>query len=184
VADKDLGHFLFLGRMIEAKGVQFLVDLWRDPVFQSIPLVMAGQGPLADELSKNSPPNVRWVGYIEGEQKRKLISTCRAVVFPALWSEPLSTVAYEAYELGKPIISSKVGGMKELVMDQETGRLLEEANPEQWRQAVLQFSQDEGYSRRLGLNGRQWLEKNVSPAIWNEKFDAILSSALAASHRG
>src|SRR5439155_27157997 len=133
VSETDLGDFLFLGRMIEAKGVQFLVDLWRDPAMGSVRLVMAGQRVLAERLSKNSTPNIQWVGHVEGEQKKDLVSNCRAILFPALWPEPFSTVAYEAYEMGKPVISSNVGGMKELVQDGETGRLLEPGNPGQWR---------------------------------------------------
>ncbi len=174
-SEQDRGHFLFLGRMVEAKGVRFLVDLWRAPGLKSIPLVMAGQGPLAHLLSKASPENIRWVGHVEGEQKGELLSTCRAIVFPALWAEPLSTVVYEGYEMGKPVLSSAVGGMKELVQDGETGRLLAPGRPEPWREAVLQFARDAALARRLGLNGRRWLEKNVSPSIWNQKFDALLT---------
>jgi glycosyltransferase involved in cell wall biosynthesis len=158
--------------------VEFLVDLWRQPALRSIPLVIAGRGPLSEQLSKTSPPNVRWVGHVEGEQKKELVATCRAVVFPALWAEPLSTVAYEAYEMGKPIISSSVGGMKELILDRETGRLLPPADPVAWREAILEFVQDPAFARHLGLNGRQWLEKNVSPATWNQKFDTILARVL------
>ena len=33
-AVEDAGHFLFLGRMIEPKGVRFIVDLWRDPALK------------------------------------------------------------------------------------------------------------------------------------------------------
>jgi glycosyltransferase involved in cell wall biosynthesis len=175
--ESDSGHFLFLGRMIETKGVRFLVDLWREPALQSIPLVMAGQGPLADELRNFSPPNIRWVGLVEGEQKKALLGACRAVVFPALWAEPLSTVAYEAYDMGKPILSSNVGGMKEIILDQQTGHLLPPASPKPWQDAILRCAHDPAYARRLGLNGRQWLEKNVSPMFWNQRFDAILDRA-------
>jgi glycosyltransferase involved in cell wall biosynthesis len=175
VSDADQGHFLFLGRMVETKGVQFLVDLWREPALASIPLVMAGQGPLAEQLSKTSPPNIRWVGHVDGEQKRELVRTCRGIVFPALWAEPLSTVAYEGYEMGKPVLASNVGGMKELVQDGQTGQLLQPGNAGQWRQAILRLAGDAVEARRLGLNGRRWLEQNVSARRWNEEFDAILA---------
>jgi len=178
ISPDDEGYFLFLGRMIEDKGVGFLMNLWRDPALQSVSLVMAGQGPLADVFRPTSPPNIRWAGYVEGKEKQELIGKCRAIVFPALWAEPLSTVAYEAYEMGKPILSSDVGGMKELVRDGETGRLLPVANVTQWRETILRFAQDAASARRLGLNGRRWLEANVSPATWNLSFDAILRKVL------
>ena len=46
-------------------------------------------GPLAEELSKISPPNIRWVGHVTGEAKRELVAGCRAILFPALWAEPV-----------------------------------------------------------------------------------------------
>ena len=107
----DEGYFLFLGRMVETKGVRFLIDLWRHPDLRDVQLVMAGDGPLASELHAQSPPNVRWVGHVEGEVKQKLKAGCRAILFPSIWPEPLSTVAYEAYEVNKPMLASNLGGM-------------------------------------------------------------------------
>jgi glycosyltransferase involved in cell wall biosynthesis len=174
----DEGHFLFLGRMIEAKGVRFLLELWRDPALAEIPLVMAGEGPLREELSRGAPPSVRWTGYVKGAEKRLLVAGCRAILFPCLWAEPLSTVAYEGYAQGKPILSSALGGMNELIRDGETGRLLEPANAAAWRAAILEFARDPSLSRRLGLNGRRWLDENVSPAAWNRGFSEIVEQAL------
>jgi glycosyltransferase involved in cell wall biosynthesis len=94
----DKGYFLFLGRLVEPKGVRFLVELWRRPALQGVPLVLAGEGELYDELRQQESPDIRCVGYVQGEEKRRLIAGCRAIVFPCLWPEPLSTVAYEAYE--------------------------------------------------------------------------------------
>ena len=172
----DDGHFLFLGRMVETKGVRFLVDLWRRPEMQKFTLIMAGQGPLAEELRAGSSPNVRWVGHVEGETKQKWINGCRAVLFPCLWPEPLSTVAYEAYERGKPILASDLGGMREIIRDGETGRLLAPADAVAWEEAVRAL--DLPASIRLGRNGRKWLEEHVSPAAWNRDFDLIVRRAL------
>lgn len=175
----ESAHFLFLGRMIEEKGVRFLVDLWRDKEFASIPLVMAGQGALADELRATLPSNIRWVGHVVGDEKARLIRDSRAILFPALWQEPLSTVAYEAYQAGKPVVSSNIGGMKEIVFDGRTGRLVAPGNSAEWKTAILDLWRDRQLAERLGGNGRRWLEGNVSPAAWNEQFDQILAKVLA-----
>lgn len=176
LTENDDGHFLFLGRMIEPKGVRFIVDLWKDPALKDKTLIMAGQGPLADELRHQSPPNVRWVGQIEGETKRKLVAGCRAIVFPCLWAEPLSTVAYEAYERGRPILASNLGGMKEIILDGKTGSLLPPGDRSAWIRAITQL--DESEARRLGREGRQWLEENVTPQVWNQHFSRIALSVL------
>ncbi len=173
---EDEGHFLFLGRMVEPKGVRFIIDLWRHPALKDKTLVMAGMGPLADELRPHSPPNVKWVGQIEGETKRRWIATCRAIVFPCLWAEPLSTVAYEAYERGRPVLASNLGGMKEIILDRQTGRLIPPADPTAWIEALT--SLDAAESRRMGKEGRRWLEENVTPEVWNREFRAIAEQIL------
>jgi len=175
-SDQDDGHFVFLGRMVETKGVRFLADLWRHPSLRQIPLVMAGQGPLAGELRSITPPNVQWVGHVDGEEKHRLLARCRAVLFPCLWDEPLSTVAYEAYELGKPILASNLGGMREIIVHGSTGLLLKAADPASWLNAVTGL--DAESARRMGRAGRAWLEENVSPSAWNEQFNRIVSLAL------
>ena len=179
-AERDEGYFFFLGRMVEEKGVRFLVNLWKSPALAGSQLVLAGDGPLRHELCRTTSPNVKWVGYVEGEQKRQLIEGCRAVVFPSIWPEPLSTVAYEAYENAKPVITSDAGGMKEIVLQNETGRVVKAAASVLWQEAILQLAGDAALARAWGLNGRRWLENNVSPDVWNRRFNQIIEQTIEA----
>lgn len=174
----DDGYFLFLGRMVEEKGVRFLMDLWRQPEFQNLELVMAGQGPLADELREQSPPNVRWTGFVRGDDKRKLVAGARAILFPCLWSEPLGTVVYEAFEQGRPVIGSDLGGLKDLISDGATGRLLPPGDVNAWTTAIQQLAHEPELSQSMGRRGLEWLNENVSPSAWAAQFDKILEQAL------
>ena len=157
--------------MIEPNGVRFIVDLWKDPALKDKTLIMGGQGPLADKLRGQTPPNVRWVGHVEGETKRQLVARCRAIVFPCLWAEPLSTVAYEAYESGRPVLASNLGGMKEIIQHGRTGSLLPPGDRAAWIQAINGL--DAAEALRLGREGRRWLESNVTPEVWNRSFSSI-----------
>jgi ADP-heptose:LPS heptosyltransferase/glycosyltransferase involved in cell wall biosynthesis len=174
----DEGYFLFLGRMVEEKGVKFLLDLWQRPELAGLPLVMAGEGPLADEYRGQTPPNIRWVGFVQGAEKRRLLAGCRALLFPCIWAEPLTTVVYEAYEQGKPVLASAMGGLKELVLENQTGRLLEAGDFNGWANAVLELARNPDLSRRWGQRGLTWLQDEISPDAWNRQFDEILSRAL------
>jgi ADP-heptose:LPS heptosyltransferase/glycosyltransferase involved in cell wall biosynthesis len=176
----DEGYFLFLGRMVEEKGVRFLMELWQRPEVRDLPLVMAGEGPLAEEFRDKTPPNVRWVGFVQGAEKRRLLAGCRALLFPCLWAEPLTTVVYEAYEQGKPVLGSAMGGLKELVLDRQTGRLLEAGNVDAWTQAVIEHAQNPAMNRERGLRGLQWLREEVSPEAWNRQFDQIYGQAIGS----
>jgi glycosyltransferase involved in cell wall biosynthesis len=174
----DEGYFLFLGRMVESKGVRFLVELFRHPALREKRLVMAGEGELMEELRAISPPNVEWTGFVAGEGKRDLLARARAVLFPSLWDEPLSTIAYEAYEAGRPMIASRQGGMKEIVFDEDTGVLLPPGDAQAWIDAILQL--DAARAHAMGQRGRAWLLRETSPQNWSRQFDQILTRVLAA----
>jgi glycosyltransferase involved in cell wall biosynthesis len=169
-------YFLFLGRMVEAKGVRFLADLWNRPGLKDVSLVMAGQGELADELRGRTPPQVTWAGQTDGEAKRRWLAECRAVVVPGLWEEPLGLVAYEAFEAGKPVLASSLGGLREIVQDGVTGRLLPAGDARAWEEALLVL--DAAKARELGRAGRKWLETHTSPALWQNGFLDIVGRAV------
>jgi glycosyltransferase involved in cell wall biosynthesis len=169
----DEGYFLFLGRITEEKGVRFLVDLWHAPELRDTQLVIAGEGPIAAELAARSPSNVKWVGYVEGETKLRWKAGCRALLFPSIWPEPLSTVAYEAYEVNRPMLASRSGGMPEVVEHGVTGLLLPPGERTAWLQAILRLVRDPDLARQLGEQGRQWLDREVSPERWVERFNTI-----------
>ena len=173
---RDDGYFLFLGRMIEAKGPRFLIDLWRAPELRDRKLIMAGDGPLVAELRRVSPSNVEWVGHVEGPVKRNLKEGCRAILFPSIWPEPLSTVAYEAYEMNKPILASQNGGMPEIIQSGRTGLLLPPGDAVAWRDAVCSLSP--ARSLEWGQAGRRWLMENASPQSWLAGFHQILKESM------
>jgi glycosyltransferase involved in cell wall biosynthesis len=130
-----------------------------------------------EELKQRSPSNVRWVGYVEGPTKEQLKAGCRAVVFPSLWPEPLSTVAYEAYETKKPVLASRCGGMAEVVMHERTGLLLPPGERAAWLDAILRLVREPARGREWGEQGRRWLDEEVSPQRWLEQFNRIAHRA-------
>jgi glycosyltransferase involved in cell wall biosynthesis len=168
--------------MVESKGVSFLVDLWRQPSLSRTQLVMAGEGALMQRLKGRLPANVRWVGHVEGADKHRLLADCRAVVIPSLWPEPLGLVCYEAYELGKPVLASRCGGLAEVVADAETGRLLTPGSYSDWTKAILEVDGNATLAKRWGEQGRRWLEEKTSPAQWNDRFNRLLERVFASQH--
>jgi GT2 family glycosyltransferase len=179
ISDESNGdYFLYLGRMVEEKGVKFLIQLWSRPEFRDVPLVMAGQGPLADFYRHCTSPNIRWVGFVSGEEKRRLVAGCRAVLFPCLWIEPCSTVVFEAFEQSRSVLASNVGGFKDLIIDGKTGCLLEPGNETAWLEAIQRLVREPERSTIMGENGFHWLNEHISSSSWNRKFDEILRKVM------
>ncbi len=87
-------------------------------------------------------------------------------VIPSRWDNSPNTV-YEAMAAGKAVVASRVGGIPELVMDGETGLLVEPRNAVQLAQAIIRLLSNDQERERMGRNGRHRitaiasLEENV-----------------------
>ena len=73
--------------------------------------------------------------------------------------EGLSLSALEAMALGKPVIASRVGGTPEVVVDGETGVLVEPGNPEALARALAALLRDPARTRLMGAAGRARVER-------------------------
>jgi glycosyltransferase involved in cell wall biosynthesis len=179
----DETHYLFLGRLIEAKGVTVLLKAWerleRRFGGEAPRLLIAGSGPL-EQFVRSGVENLRtveFVGQISGEAKRRALAGTRAVIAPSLWWEALGLIAYEAYDYGKPVLAAKSGGLQEIVFHEQTGLLHEPGNAEQLADQVVVMEERKQLRQQMGREGRQWLEKNITQEHWQRKFSGILEYA-------
>lgn len=169
---QDKGYFLFMSRLIPEKGVEFLTQLFSRPELRDHRLVIAGSGPERERLERAAPPNIEWRGFVSGKEKQRLLEDCRAVLFPAQWSEPLGIVVYEAFNARKPVLASQLGGLNETVSNNATGRLLAPNDPNAWSQALLQLNPP--LAQEWGANGFNWLQANASTTQWLQGFHQIV----------
>ncbi len=112
------GYALFVGRLSAEKGISVLASAWRE--LSNIPLVVAGDGPLA---STEWPPGVSSLGRQPREKILELMREARVLIFPSVCYEtgPLSIL--EAFACGLPVIASNLGSIAERVTHQRTGLL-------------------------------------------------------------
>lgn len=182
---EDAGYYLFLGRLVETKGVIPLLDAWdelRAQLGKKTPLLhIAGEGPLSDAVQQRvrTNPYIGQLGHTGGETKREALRRCRAVIVPSTWWEPLGLVVYEAYDYCKPVLAAKSGGLSEIVQHGVTGLQHEPGNVHGLVQDVLAMEATPGTERLvIGSAGRQWLLREASPQAWLLRFEEILSEAV------
>ena len=127
VSDKQ-PYLLWVGRMTPEKGPHCAIRAAR---LAGMPLVLAGPvqpGQHAFFAREIEPEidgrQVRYVGEIAGERKRRLFSRARALLMPIRWPEPFGMVMLEAMVCGTPVIAFPEGAARELVIPQETGMLV------------------------------------------------------------
>lgn len=119
-SDQKEDWFLYLGRIVQRKGVDVAVQVTKEI---GAKLVIAGQGMLQnDSESLNiSDPHVEHVGFADIEKRKMLLSKARAVFMPTYYIEPFGGVSIEAAMSGTPVISSDWGVFGENVIHGSTG---------------------------------------------------------------
>jgi len=124
-----VARLVCVGRLCEQKGQLLLVEAMSRVVGNGLPfeLVLAGDGEMRAEVealvaARGLQAHVRITGWIGSEQVRAEILNARALVLPS-FAEGLPVVIMEAMVLRRPVISTFVAGIPELVQSGESGWL-------------------------------------------------------------
>lgn len=107
---------LFVGRLAEAKGARDAVEAWvRSGV--DLPLVLAGTGPLREELERRArpagAPSVEVLGWVDRARLARLYRRARALILASRWQEPFGIAGIEALRFGVPVVGWESGGVEE-----------------------------------------------------------------------
>jgi glycosyltransferase involved in cell wall biosynthesis len=155
-------RLLSVGRLSEQKGQLLLVEaaaLLKDRGIE-FELVLVGDGELRGPIealiqSRQLGASVKLAGWKSGAEIRGLMLESRALVMPS-FAEGLPVVVMESLALGRPVLSTYVAGIPELVENGVSGVLVPASDVKSLADAMaglLTATQEE--LRRLGENGRQ-----------------------------
>jgi glycosyltransferase involved in cell wall biosynthesis len=166
VADQPL--VTFLGALSHEKDPALAVDAMA--MVSSAQLVVAGGGPLADDLATRAraagPGRVHVVGPVA--DPALVLAASDALVLPSR-SEGIPAVAIEAGLAGLPVVATAVGGIAEVVVDGTTGRLLDDRRPETMADALREVL-DPVVGTAMGRAARERCEARFSieglAAVW------------------
>lgn len=138
----DEPRLVSVGRLNEQKGQVLLVEAAQRLAQRGVQfeLVLAGDGemrPVIEALIRSAglSKHVRITGWISGERVRSEILAARALVLPS-FAEGLPVVLMEAMALRRPVITTFVAGIPELVSDGEHGWLVPAGSLEDLVQAM------------------------------------------------
>jgi glycosyltransferase involved in cell wall biosynthesis len=117
-----------VGRLSEQKGQRLLIEAAARLAAKGIALeiVLAGDGelrPVLESMAQHSGQKIRITGWLSSEQVRDEILAARALVLPSL-AEGLPVVLMEAMALRRPVLTTYVAGIPELVRPGENGWLV------------------------------------------------------------
>lgn len=126
--------YLFVSELVPYKRADLAIEAFRG---LDRTLIVVGDGPEAERLERDAPRNVTFVGRLSDEALALTYSVARALIFPG--EEDFGLTPLEAMAAGMPVIAYGRGGVRETVVDEETGLFFSEQTPEALRAAIGLF---------------------------------------------
>jgi len=156
---------LFVGRLVERKGVDYLIRAMAEvqKEFPDLELVLIGQGPKQPELealAKASLRKYRFLGVQSPESVRDWMGRCAIFAAPSVKissgeEEGFGIVFIEAQAMEKPVVSFDSGGIGEAVKHGVTGFLLPERDWQALAQSLIMLARSPKLRLDVGRAGRQ-----------------------------
>ncbi len=160
-------YILFVGRISRQKGILHLLAAAQNLPSDIEIVLCAGKADteeLLQEVKKRigKLPNIIWINeMIEREELIELYSQADVFVCPSVY-EPFGIINLEAMACRTPVVASAVGGIKEVVVDGETGFLVSPGDEKEMAEAINKLLADKKLRDKFGRKGRRRVEKHFS----------------------
>lgn len=166
---------LYLGQYAQYKGPHVLLSALRG-LEGRWECGFYGSGQMKEEMKKyvidNSLQNVSINDEVPQQQVAELYGKYDIVVFPSLVAEAFGRVPVEALASGRPVCASRIGGVTDIVDDEENGLLFTPGDSDALRAALQRLINDPDLRERMGRLGRKKVEENYTA-------DAVTSKVLS-----
>ena len=158
---------LYAGRLSTEKGVLELLE-----AAVGMKLVVAGDGPLRDRAPEA-------LGFVPNDELQRLYSRAAVVACPSR-REGFGVACLEAMAHARPVVATSVGGLRDLVVDGQTGLVVPPRDPGALRRALERLLADSELRRQLGAAGRERARTRFS---WAAVTDATIATYADAAGR-
>jgi glycosyltransferase involved in cell wall biosynthesis len=161
---------LYFGRISPEKGLATLI---RAAAMAKCRLMIAGTGSALAEmrqLANKIGADVAFLGHLSGTRLHEAVRTARAVVMPSEWYENAPISILEAYALGKPVAGARIGGIPELIRENETGLGFPSGDADALAvtlRALMDLPDRD--IEAMGRSGRAWVEEEFRRELYRER---------------
>lgn len=193
-AERRRNHkVLFVGRLVEKKGCIHLLRAM-ELVSRSLPsaeVLIVGDGPLREDLEAEAMHAGLKCKFL-GNQSPSVVEECVAeaslLCIPSVTastgdSEGLGMVALEAQARGRPVVGFNTGGIREAVLDGQTGLLASPANHVELANHILTLLSDDALWDNFSQRAAQWIAEKFDLRVQTDKleraYEEVLRTAVA-----
>lgn len=164
----------FIGAICQAKGIEKFFKISQRLLKQEkkIKFALVGHGPKLTWLKqKIHQKKLDDYFLLPGFRRdiRPYAKIFDLVVFPTQHHEGLSLALLEAAALGKPILTTDIGGNREIIIDQQTGFLFKNESLKKWVTKIRWLLAHGQARRAMGKRARQWASQRFNQGRWIKK---------------
>jgi glycosyltransferase involved in cell wall biosynthesis len=174
----DEKFLLFVGELSREKGILTLLSAYERLGENRPPLVLIGRR--TPETPENLPAGaslrVEWPHAKVMEAFRR----CAVAVLPSIWPDPCPTTVLEAMATGAPVVTTAIGGIVDMVVDEESGLLVTPGSEAELTTAMQRVLQDEGLRSQITAGGRKMVQHFGATSV-AERLETVYAQAAPAS---
>ncbi|TXI83682.1 MAG: glycosyltransferase [Cupriavidus sp.] len=192
VADKDVAAaptpitddqapFLYAGRLSHEKGVALLCEVFAKR--PQLKLNIAGTGPLDEALRQRfaKSSNIGFLGKLDAVTLREEFARARFSIVPSEWYENNPMSILESFSVGTPVLGAAIGGIPELVIDDETGYLFKASDESELTRIVDLAASLSFYQRHaLGTRAIDMIRQRHTESSYYQRL--LVEYEIAKSH--
>jgi glycosyltransferase involved in cell wall biosynthesis len=177
---------VFLGVICDRKGIYDLLSAFKlgHETIPEMQLLMGGHGEVDEATAAvqalKLTESVVILGWVAGVAKDALLSTADIFVLPSYY-EAMPISLLEAMSFGVPVISTRVGGIPELVRDEVDGFLVEAGDVSALGERLNRLAADPELRRRMGDAGRQRVATEFSDVAVLPRLESIYTELLGGN---
>ena len=170
--------FLCVGRLEKLKGIQDMIEVFRD--YRDADLVVVGDGGYGPELRHlaSDLEHVRFLGSLHPSELGAYYRQARAVLVPSLCYEVFPLIPTEALAHGTPVIARRIGALTEVV--EESGGGFTFSTLDECAQAMDQLQNDDALRGELGDRGRRTAQEKWTPHAHLTRYLEIIEELKSA----
>ncbi|MEM1012759.1 MAG: glycosyltransferase family 4 protein [Planctomycetota bacterium] len=170
----------YVGRISPEKGLPTLLAA---AAKTGIPTRIAGNHTNMPGLAESAPANVEFVGKLDREQLVDFYRRAKFMIVPSEWYECFGISAAEAQTYGLPVIATDLGGLPEVVRNDESGLIYRAGDVDDLAAAMTNLWEDDALAARLGQGAWQRAAREFRPDVFYRRLCGAYTKAIQLHER-
>lgn len=170
------GYALYFGRLSKEKGIINLINAFSK--LDNGKLYIAGEGPEKENIEnfikeKGLRDKIKLLGFLNSEEMKEQIRKCSFVVTPSIWYENCPYSVMETLAIGKPVIGADIGGIPELVKNNENGYTYKYDDIDELAEKMKKLFENKELAEQMGKKAKKIAQKLYSKETYYDKIIKI-----------